>query len=234
MKNDTKKQYFGDVAKVIRSYYEATGKPRAEWTIEDLTLEQAEYVRAANTALLEEIHGFIIYKARPMFAADWWSRWREDILQECFLQVCADFPLYDGEHSLTTWFYYSIRTAANRHRDYNNEVIRADFEFDFLAGSEIDPQGEAEAAERAAAIRSWIASLPEVERVVIDRRYVRNMGGNEIAQDPGFRAAMYRSGLLRQPRRLIAQDVYNVSSATRRRINDSKANIKRELYLHTE
>lgn len=216
------KKYFGDVATKVRSFYEATGKPRAEWSIEDLSPEQAEYVRAANTALYEEIRRFVIYKARPMFAVDWWSRWREDILQECFLQVCADFPLYDGKHALTTWFYYSIRTAANRHRDYDNEIIRADFEFDVLPGSDIDPQEEAEKAERAAAIRSWIASLPEVEQIVIDRRYIRHMDGQKIAQDPVFVGAMYRSGLLRQPRRLIAQDVYNVSTTTRRRVYDQK------------
>jgi RNA polymerase sigma-70 factor (ECF subfamily) len=95
-----------------------------------------------------------------------------DAVQEAFAATIRSLPSYRGQGPLEAWVWRAVVNAARK------QQLRSS-----TAGLEGDEPGSAQNGDEAEArvVRTWIASLPERQRLAVYLRYYADLDYREIA-----------------------------------------------------
>lgn len=106
----------------------------------------------------------------------------EDAAQETFVIAYRAIDTYRGEGAVGAWLARIATRQAFRRLSQRREATSLDLAVDKTANAaETDPLGQALAAERQAAVRIAVASLPEPYREVVALRFFGELSLAEIA-----------------------------------------------------
>lgn len=94
-----------------------------------------------------------------------------DAVQEAFAATIRSLPSYRGEGPLEAWVWRAVVNAAKKQQ----RPLAAGLEGDELASSQNGDKAEARL------VRTWVASLPERQRLTIYLRYYADLDYQEIA-----------------------------------------------------
>jgi len=103
-----------------------------------------------------------------------------DLTQQVFVRALGAIERFRGEASVRTWLYrIGINLALNHVRD-RDRVQAAELDADALA-VEAEAPGALLSAERAARLRTAVASLPPKQRLVLELRVYDELSFREVA-----------------------------------------------------
>ena len=95
-----------------------------------------------------------------------------DAVQDGFAAAIRSLPSYRGEGPLEAWVWRAIVNAAKRQRRHSSAAQ--------LEGGELSsPQNGDETEARV--IRTWVTSLPELQRLIVYLRYYADLDYRQIA-----------------------------------------------------
>jgi RNA polymerase sigma factor (sigma-70 family) len=110
----------------------------------------------------------------------------EDVAQETFVIAYRSIGTYRGEGSLGAWLGRIATRQALRRLSQRRDAISIDAPGAATASSgDMDPLGQAIAAERSARIRSAVSALSEPYRETIALRFFAELSLAEIAEQTG-------------------------------------------------
>jgi RNA polymerase sigma factor (sigma-70 family) len=95
-----------------------------------------------------------------------------DAVQEGFAATLRSLPSYRGEGPLEAWVWRAVVNAAKKQQRQQSTVA--------LEGGELASAQNGDAAE-ARLVRTWIASLPERQRLTVYLRYYADLDYRAIA-----------------------------------------------------
>jgi RNA polymerase sigma-70 factor (ECF subfamily) len=134
----------------------------------------------------------------------------QTLAQDCFFKAHQHRARFRGEASVQTWL---MQIAVNLVRDYARNrryqfwrrLEPVESAPAWLTDGEIDPERKVLVKERAAAVWSAAAQLPERQRTVFLLRFVEEMELLEIATVTGLKEGAVKVHLFRALRRLRAE-----------------------------
>lgn len=137
----------------------------------------------------------------------------EDIAQEAYLRAWLGLPNFRGQSSFRTWLYrIVVNLCYNRRPRLRQELASLPVEdcediseeiWGNMVGSRpANPEREAEATERRAALHRAIAALPEGYRMMILMRYQMELPYEDIAQVMSLPLGTVKTGLFRAKQQL--------------------------------
>jgi RNA polymerase sigma-70 factor (ECF subfamily) len=95
-----------------------------------------------------------------------------DAVQEAFAATIRSLPSYRGERPLEAWVWRAVVNAAKKQQRQSSAPAP---EGDELASAQNGDQAEARL------VRTWVASLPERQRLTVYLRYYADLDYREIA-----------------------------------------------------
>ena len=169
-------------------------------TRETLTLEQvsdeslAAQVVSGDSAALETLydrHASTVLAISLKVTGDQTAA--EDVLQETFWRVWRSAATYRSERgSFTGWLFRIARNLAidaYRRRNVRPQVVAitedSDLTLDRVADPDVDVAEQAQSVMANRQVQSALASLPRVQRQVIEMAYFYGMTRQEIAEMTG-------------------------------------------------
>ena len=169
-------------------------------TRETLTLEQvsdeslAAQVASGDSAALETLydrHASTVLAISLKVTGDQTAA--EDVLQETFWRVWRSAATYRSERgSFTGWLFRIARNLAidaYRRRNVRPQVVAitedSDLTLDRVADPDVDVAEQAQSVMANRQVQSALASLPRVQRQVIEMAYFYGMTRQEIAEMTG-------------------------------------------------
>lgn len=95
-----------------------------------------------------------------------------DAVQEGFAAAIRSLPSYRGEGPLEAWVWRAVVNAAKKQQRHSLSAL--------LRGDEPSSAQDGDEAE-ARYIRTWVASLPEQQRLIVFLRYYADLDYRQIA-----------------------------------------------------
>ena len=127
----------------------------------------------------------------------------EDLLQETALSIAESFEQYDTAKPFLPW---AIGVAKNKllhyYRRHRNDRLVFDDELLGKIGPRYEAESIAAMKEQGAALQLCIDKLAEHARAILEMRYVRDMGYEQIAEAVGRTAAGVANNLYRSRKAL--------------------------------
>jgi RNA polymerase sigma-70 factor (ECF subfamily) len=139
----------------------------------------------------------------------------QDVAQKVFLVVYRRLPKLESPPSMRVWLHGICVNAA---RDYRRsapirlELLTEPEAMDFLVGSQNDAHAQSEFRQDAASAETFLAKLPEAQRLVFLLSELQDMSGKEIASLLGLSLGTVRSRL-RLARRLFKREIRRLSAS---------------------
>jgi len=146
-------------------------------------------------------------QAQPMVSAYIASAVRdhqhaEDLLQDTALTIAEKFDDYDTAKPFLPW---AIGVAKNKllhyYRKHSRDRLVFDDELLGMIGTQVQAQSDT-IKEHAPALRRCIEKLAEQTRAILEMRYLRNMGYEQIAHAVGRSSAGVANNLYRSRKAL--------------------------------
>ena len=129
---------------------------------------------------LFELHKDKVYTIALRYSGD--SGAAEDIVQDTFLKLTPALGKFRGDASFEAWLYRLVVNACfDRRRRMKRWVPALDSLREFVKGTGRTPLEDALVNERAALVRSAIATLDHDHRIVVVLRYSAELSYEEIA-----------------------------------------------------
>lgn len=105
----------------------------------------------------------------------------QDFVQEAFIKIYEQLPKYDGKGSFKSWLYrVAINFCIDEFRKKSYQIKQAELQDDQLV-NESHPEVIFLKKEQSRQLEKLIATLPELERMILLLRYVNELSYTEIA-----------------------------------------------------
>ena len=105
----------------------------------------------------------------------------QDFVQEAFIKIYEQLPKYDGKGSFESWLYrVAINFCIDEFRKKSYQIKQAELQDDQLV-NESHPEVIFLKKEQSRQLEKLIATLPELERMILLLRYVNELSYTEIA-----------------------------------------------------
>lgn len=105
----------------------------------------------------------------------------QDFVQEAFIKIYEQLPKYDGKGSFKSWLYrVAINFCIDEFRKKSYQMKQAELQDDQLV-NESHPEVIFLKKEQSRQLEKLIATLPELERMILLLRYVNELSYTEIA-----------------------------------------------------
>ena len=105
----------------------------------------------------------------------------QDFVQEAFIKIYEQLPKYDGKGSFKSWLYrVAINFCIDEFRKKSYQMKQAELQDDQLV-NESHPEVIFLKKEQSRQLEKLIATLPELERMILLLRYVNELSYAEIA-----------------------------------------------------
>lgn len=105
----------------------------------------------------------------------------QDFVQEAFIKIYEQLPKYDGKGSFKSWLYrVAINFCIDEFRKKSYQMKQAELQDDQLV-NESHPEVVFLKKEQSRQLEKLIATLPELERMILLLRYVNELSYTEIA-----------------------------------------------------
>ena len=105
----------------------------------------------------------------------------QDFVQEAFIKIYEQLPKYNGKGSFKSWLYrVAINFCIDEFRKKSYQIKQAELQDDQLV-NESHPEVIFLKKEQSRQLEKLIATLPELERMILLLRYVNELSYAEIA-----------------------------------------------------